>query len=63
MGLWIQSIGQIMEALGVSKETSSIDHKSILDAHAGDLLQSAGAAIEATGGIEILSEGGREIIP
>ena len=60
-GLWVQTIGQIIETLSVSKQVSLSDNRSILNAQRmvilGDLLQSAGAATEAKGGIEILSEG------
>jgi hypothetical protein len=66
-GLWIQTVGQIIEALGVSKETASLDKTSIQDAQkmviAGDLLQSAGAALEFNGGIEIFSDASNAIIP
>lgn len=65
-GLWIQTIGQTMEAIGVSSELStpvallSTAPRMIIT---GDLLQSAGAAIEASGGIEVLAVREGEFLP
>jgi len=53
-GIWIQVIGQLIEAIGVTQQIQAKDNKSTLSGQRtainGDWLQSMGAAVEAAGG-------------
>ncbi|SRR5690606_8740278 len=66
-GIWVQTIGQLMEALGVTQQISTTDKHSIFEAEktavTGDLIQSIGAALQAWGGEEILLAAVEELIP
>lgn len=65
-GIWIQTIGQLLEATGVTKQLNTTNKFTIHNAQkmaiTGDLIQSIGAAIEAIGGEELLLEDGTEFI-
>ncbi|WP_409252664.1 hypothetical protein V1502_01670 [Bacillus sp. SCS-153A] len=60
VGIWIQTIGQIIETVGVTRQLGSLDRITLKEAQRGaiigDILQSAGAAIEVLGGKQILIE-------
>ncbi|ASV68511.1 hypothetical protein MKX67_18860 [Cytobacillus sp. FSL W7-1323] len=61
-GIWVQTIGQLVEATGVTKQLETLDDLTLLKfqeiAVAGDLLQSIGAGLQAIGGEQILAEDG-----
>jgi hypothetical protein len=59
-GVWVQAIGQTIEALAVTKEISANDpafnsqlQRIII---ISDAIQSAGAAVEAAGGTQLLAQ-------
>jgi hypothetical protein len=60
VGIWIQTIGQIMETVGVTRQLGDLDRETLKEAQKisiiGDILQSAGAAIEVLGGKQVLVE-------
>jgi len=61
-GIWTQTIGQLMEAHGVTKQIMNLNDISQLKAQkltvAGDILQSLGSGLQAIGGEEaLISEG------
>ncbi|WP_421382923.1 hypothetical protein ACOJQI_01670 [Bacillus salacetis] len=60
LGVWTQTIGQIIETIGVTKQIGELDREILKEAQRisiiGDILQSAGAAIEVLGGKQILVE-------
>lgn len=64
-GIWVQTIGQFTEALGVTKEIRTTDKYSIFKAQkmavTGDWLQSLGAALQGLGGEEALLSDGEDI--
>ncbi|RSD25898.1 hypothetical protein [Mesobacillus subterraneus] len=66
-GVWVQTIGQTIEVLAVTKEISAVDPEIIREAQkiivAADLLQSAGAAIEAVGGKQVITEAPGGFVP
>lgn len=57
-GIWVQTIGQLVEAASVTKQLDAADELILYKAQrlaiAGDLGQSIGAALQAIGGEEIL---------
>ncbi|MBT2692831.1 hypothetical protein [Bacillus sp. ISL-55] len=66
-GVWVQSIGQTIEALAVSKELSTFNQQELRELQkiivSSDFLQSIGAAIEGAGGIKVLKETPESFIP
>jgi hypothetical protein len=66
-GVWIQSIGQTIEALAVSKELSTFNQDELRELQkiiiSSDLIQSIGAAIEGAGGIKVLTKTTESFIP
>jgi hypothetical protein len=61
-GIWTQTIGQLIEAYGVTKQINNLNKFSLLEAQklsvTGDILQSLGAGLQAIGGEEILMADG-----
>ncbi|EKN66926.1 hypothetical protein BABA_13597 [Neobacillus bataviensis LMG 21833] len=59
-GVWTRTIGQILEAISVTKQLGETDLVKLNQeqkiAITGDLLVSIGAAIEVIGGINVLEE-------
>ena len=66
-GIWVQTLGQLMEALGVTQQINTTDKSSIFKAEktavTGDLIQSIGAGLQAWGGEELLKAAAEELIP
>ncbi|CAM4027336.1 hypothetical protein [Mesobacillus thioparans] len=66
-GVWVQSIGQTIEALAVSKELSTFNPEEVRELQkiivSSDFIQSIGAAIEGAGGIKALKETTESFIP
>lgn len=66
-GVWVQAIGQTIEAVAVTKEISITDPAFVRQLRkilvSSDLIQSAGAAIEAVGGAQVLAEEEDTFIP
>lgn len=59
IGVWIQSIGQVLEAIGVTKQLSPHQKISIQGRQLsiqGNWLQAYGSALEAIGGAQELAE-------
>jgi hypothetical protein len=58
IGIWIQTIGQLIESTGVSKQIRTNDEIEIIRGQkmlvTGDFLQAIGAALQAIGGEELL---------
>lgn len=65
-GVWIQTIGQILEAIGVTKEVLVNDELIKLEAttvaNIGDWLQGIGAIYEAHAGKQIIAEDRKELV-
>jgi SNF family Na+-dependent transporter len=59
-GVWIRTIGQILEAISVSSQIRETDKRQLLKeqkiAIAGDLLVSLGSAFEVIGGLQVIEE-------
>ncbi|KRG15377.1 hypothetical protein ACA30_07075 [Virgibacillus soli] len=66
-GIWVQTLGQLTEALGVTQQINTTDKSSIFKAEktavTGDLIQSIGAGLQAWGGEELLKAAAEELIP
>ncbi|MBT2678530.1 hypothetical protein J7E38_05915 [Bacillus sp. ISL-35] len=66
-GVWLQSIGQTIEALAVSKELSTLNQEELRELQkiiiSSDFIQSLGAAIEGAGGIKVLKEATESFLP
>ncbi|MCM3125189.1 MULTISPECIES: hypothetical protein [unclassified Mesobacillus] len=66
-GVWIQSIGQTIEALAVSKELTTFNQDELRELQkiiiSSDFIQSIGAAIEGAGGIKVLTKTTESFIP
>lgn len=65
-GIWVQTLGQLLESLGYTQQVSASDTYSKLNAQkteiTGDFLQSLGAALQGIGGVEVLNEDGEKFI-
>jgi hypothetical protein len=61
-GIWTQTIGQLIEAHGVTKQIKNLNKISLLKAQkltvTGDILQSLGSGLQAIGGEEVLMSDG-----
>ncbi|MBY0099377.1 DUF6944 family repetitive protein [Mesobacillus maritimus] len=61
-GIWTQTIGQLIEAHGVTKQINNLNEISLLQAQkltvTGDILQSLGSGLQAIGGEEVLISDG-----
>lgn len=59
-GIWLQGIGQLIEAIGVSEQLLATDNPALFKGQRtainGDWMQSIGAAVEATGGEIVLRD-------
>ncbi|MBM7694641.1 hypothetical protein JOC77_004116 [Peribacillus deserti] len=59
-GVWIQTIGQILETISVTNQIFITDKQELINqqkvAITADILNSLGAAIEAAGGIKVVTE-------
>lgn len=66
-GVWIQSIGQTIEAIAVSKELSAMNQEDLIALQkiivSSDFIQSFGAAIEGIGGLKVLRQTPEPFIP
>ncbi|WP_079504478.1 hypothetical protein [Mesobacillus jeotgali] len=66
-GVWLQSIGQTIEAIAVSKELSAINQEDLITLEkiivSSDFIQSFGAAIEGIGGLKVLRQTPLPFIP
>lgn len=61
-GIWVQTIGQLLEATAVTNQINNTNEFSILSSQkiavTGDIVQSIGSALQALGGEELLLQDG-----